>query len=72
MARAAVEALPLGLKVIFNPFRADALDLARTARFDVVVHFLDVPIDTRPSRELANGCPLRQLMVTDVLVGRVH
>jgi len=48
----AVEALRLGVNVILDlnrwsrRRRADALDRARTAGFDAVVHFLDVPIDT--------------------------
>jgi len=52
----AVEALRLGVNVILDwnhwsrQRRADAFDRARTAGFDAVVHFLDVPIDTAIQR----------------------
>jgi predicted kinase len=48
----ATKALRLGINVILDwnhwsrQRRADAFDRARTAGFDAVVHFLDVPIDT--------------------------
>jgi predicted kinase/antitoxin (DNA-binding transcriptional repressor) of toxin-antitoxin stability system len=52
----AVEALRLGVNVILDwnhwsrQRRAEALARARTAGFDAVVHFLDVPIDTAMRR----------------------
>ena len=51
-----MDALRLGVNVILDwnhwsrQRRADALDRARTAGFDAVVHFLDVPVDTAIQR----------------------